>query len=63
VGHVVLPPRSPNLNPYYERFECSITEDVLNQMLMLGERSLSYAIHQYMSHSMPSVIIKVSPTS
>jgi hypothetical protein len=50
VGHVVLPPRSPNLNPYYERFECSITEDVLNQMLMLGERSLSYAIHQYMSH-------------
>jgi putative transposase len=51
VEPVVLPPRSPNLNAYGERFVRSIKEEALEQMLMLGERSLSYATHQYVSHS------------
>jgi putative transposase len=50
VESAVLPPRSPNLNAYCERFVRSIKEEALEQMLMLGERSLSYAIHQYVSH-------------
>lgn len=50
VEPLVLPPRSPNLNAHCERFVRSIKEEALEQMVMLGERSLSYAIHQYVSH-------------
>jgi transposase InsO family protein len=50
VEPVVLPPRSPNLNAHCERFIHSIKEDALEQMVMLGERSLSYAIQQYLAH-------------
>ena len=50
VEPVLLPPRSPNLNAYCERFVRSIKEEVLNQMVMLGERALSYAIQQYLAH-------------
>ena len=42
---IVLPPRSPNLNAYCERFVCSIKEEALNHMVRLGEQALSYAIH------------------
>src|ERR687888_278947 len=50
VEPVVLPPQSPNLNAHCERFVRSIKEEALNQMLMLGERSLSYVIQQYLVH-------------
>src|SRR5499427_2010060 len=50
VEPVVLPPRSPNLNAHCERFVRSIKEEVLHQMVMLGERALSYAIQQYLAH-------------
>ena len=50
VEAVVLPPRSPNLNAHCERFVRSIKEEALTQMVMLGERSLSYAIQQYLVH-------------
>ena len=50
VEPVLLPPRSPNLNAHCERFVRSIKEEALEQMVMLGERSLSYAIHQYLAH-------------
>jgi putative transposase len=50
VEAVVLPPRSPNLNANCERFVRSIKEEALTQMVMLGERSLSYAIEQYLVH-------------
>jgi putative transposase len=50
VEAVVLPPRSPNLNAYCERFVRSIKEEALEQMIMLGERALSYAIQQYLAH-------------
>src|SRR4029450_7632851 len=48
VEAVVLPPRSPNLNAYCERFVRSIKEEALERMVMLGERSLYYAIQQYL---------------
>ena len=50
VESLLLPPRSPNLNAHCERFVRSIKEEALAQMLMLGERALSYAIHQYLAH-------------
>jgi transposase InsO family protein len=50
VESVLLPPRSPNLNAHCERFVRSITEEALEQMVIVGERSLSSAIHQYLSH-------------
>ena len=46
----LLPPRSPNLNAHCERFIRSIKEEALGQMVMLGERSLYYAIQQYLAH-------------
>ena len=50
VKPVLVPPRSPNLNAHCERFIRSIKEEALEQMVMLGERALSYAIHQYLAH-------------
>ena len=47
---VLLPPRSPNLNAYCERFVRSIKEEALSQMVLLGEDALSYTIQQYVSH-------------
>jgi len=44
------PPQSPNLNAHCERFVRSIKEEALEQMVMLGEGSLSYAITQYLAH-------------
>jgi len=45
-----LPPRSPNLHAHCERFVRSLKEEDLAQMVMLGERSLDYAIQQYLAH-------------
>jgi transposase InsO family protein len=50
VEPIVLPPRSPNLNASCERFVRSIKEEALEQMVMLGERSLYYAMQQYLTH-------------
>ena len=47
---MILPPRSPNLHAYCERFVRSIKEEALIQMLILGERSLEYVIQQYLAH-------------
>jgi putative transposase len=38
------------LNAHCERFVRSIKEEALEQMVLLGERALSYAIHQYLAH-------------
>jgi transposase InsO family protein len=49
--HVVrLPPRSPNLNAFAERFVRSIKEECLNRMIFFGHASLRHAIAQYMTH-------------
>jgi transposase InsO family protein len=50
VKPLVLPPQSPNLNAHCERFICSIKEETLNRMVFIGEGSLRYAIHQYLTH-------------
>ncbi len=50
VEPVVLPPRSPNLNAHCERFVRAIKEEALGRLIFIGEGSLRYAIHHYMTH-------------
>src|SRR3989454_11862931 len=44
IESIKLPPRSPNLNAYAERFVHTIKESCLEQMIFLGEDSLRNAI-------------------
>jgi putative transposase len=50
VRRVVLPPRSPNLNAYAERWVRSVKEECLSQLILFGECSLCYALSEYGSH-------------
>jgi hypothetical protein len=50
VEPVVLPPRSPNLVVYCERFVRSIREEVLHQMSIMGEESLRVVLTPYLAH-------------
>jgi putative transposase len=45
-----LPPKSPNLNAYAERFVRSIKDDCLNRMIFMGQASLRRAVAEYMDH-------------
>ena len=45
-----LPPMSPNLNAYAERFVRSIKEECLDRMIFVGQASLRRAVDQYMKH-------------
>jgi len=42
-----LPPRSPDLNSYAERFVKSIKEECLNHLVLSSVKQLEYAINQY----------------
>ncbi|MDC0267996.1 integrase core domain-containing protein [bacterium] len=50
VNSVRLPRRSPNLNAFCERFVRSIKQECLDQMIFFSERSLRYAITEYLEH-------------
>jgi transposase InsO family protein len=45
-----LPPRSPNLNAYAERFVRSIKSECLNRMIFIGQASLRRAVAEYVDH-------------
>ena len=45
-----LPPRSPNLNAYAERFVRSIKDECLDRMIFIGQASLRRAVSEYMTH-------------
>ena len=45
-----LPPRSPNLNAFAERFVRSIKSACLSRMIFFGQDSLQHAISQFMAH-------------
>ena len=47
---VHLPPRSPNLNAYAERFVRSIKSECLERFILFGERSLRRATREYAAH-------------
>jgi putative transposase len=50
VQSVKLPPRSPNLNAYAERFVRTIKEDCLEQMIFFGEDSLRNAVREFIAY-------------
>ena len=50
VKSLKLPPRSPNLNAYAERFVRTVKESCLERMIFFGERSLRKAVHEFMVH-------------
>ena len=50
VEPVVLPPRSPNLNAYAERFVLSVKSECLSQLILFGERSLRHVLQRYLEH-------------
>jgi putative transposase len=50
VESVKLPPRSPNLNAYAERFVRTVKESCLERMILFGEGSLRKAIHEFVEH-------------
>jgi transposase InsO family protein len=50
VERVVLPPRSPNLNAYAERWVRSVKEECLSRVILFGEASLDHALTQYIEH-------------
>jgi transposase InsO family protein len=47
---VKLPPQSPNLNAYAERFVRSIKESCLDRLILFGEASLRKAIQHFILH-------------
>ena len=47
---ICLPPMSPNLNAYAERFVRSIKFECMNRMISIGEASLRRAVAEYMTH-------------
>jgi transposase InsO family protein len=50
IERVVLPPRSPNLNAYAERWVRSVKEEALSRMILFGEHSLWQVLHEYVDH-------------
>ena len=50
VKRVPLPPRSPNLNAYAERWVRSVKEECLSRLILFGEASLCHALTQYVEH-------------
>jgi transposase InsO family protein len=50
IESVKLPPRSPNLNAYAERFVRTIKEGCLEQMILFGEDSLRKAVREFVAH-------------
>ena len=56
VKSVRLPPRSPNLNAYLERFWRSLREECLDRMIFFGEDRLRCALHDCPRHVAPKEI-------
>jgi transposase InsO family protein len=50
VKRVPLPPRSPNLNAYAERWVRSVKDEALSHLILFGEGSLRHALQEYVAH-------------
>src|SRR2546421_3727790 len=50
VTRVPLPPRSPNLNAYAERWARSVKDEGLSRLILFGEASLRHALTHYVEH-------------
>jgi putative transposase len=50
IESIRLPPRSPNLNAYAERFVRSMRSECLDPLILVGEASLRRALKSYLEH-------------
>jgi putative transposase len=50
VKRVPLPPRSPWLNAFAERWVQSVKDEALSRMILFGERSLRHVLSEYLAH-------------
>ena len=50
VKTLALPPSSPNLNAYVERWVRSVKQECLSKLILFGERPLRRALQQYVAH-------------
>ena len=50
IGGIRLPPRSPNLNVYAERFVHSIKEECVSKLIPLGTTMLRRSLYEYVDH-------------
>jgi len=50
VESIRLPARSPNLNAFAERFVRSIKSECLDQLILVGERSLRRVVDEFCAH-------------
>src|SRR4029453_9514131 len=50
VERVVLPPRSPNVHTYEERWVRSVKEECLSRLILFGEAALCRALKAYLAH-------------
>ena len=50
IERVPLPPRSPNLNAYAERWIRSVKEECLARVTLFGEASLRHVLNEYVDH-------------
>jgi putative transposase len=50
IAVVKLPPHSPNLNTFAERFVKTIKTECVEQFVLFGENSLQHVIREYLAH-------------
>ena len=47
---MTLPPHSPNLNAYAERWVRSVKEECLSKLILFGEGSLRHSLCEFVQH-------------
>jgi putative transposase len=50
VKSLTLPPRSPNLNAFVERWVRSVKQECLSRLILFGEGSLRRALTEFLEH-------------
>ncbi len=50
IGPLAIPPKSPNLNDFGERWVGSIRRECLSKLILFGEVSLRRALNGYIAH-------------
>ncbi|MEZ6049654.1 MAG: integrase core domain-containing protein [Planctomycetaceae bacterium] len=50
IESILLPPKSPNMNAYLERFMRSLKSECLNKIIFFGQHSLERALREYVVH-------------
>jgi putative transposase len=50
INRVRLPPRSPHLNAFAERFVRSVKEETLSRFILFGENALRHVLNAYIAH-------------